>query len=292
MQRKDICKKYLAHDDSVRIVVCDITQIVKDIRKIHNLSNTLTVALGRTLGITCIMSSMLDSKSDRLSIQISGDGPAGNIITCGNYDLEIKGYVTNPEVELKNVNGSYNVKGAIGKGILTVIKDIGLKEPYIGKCNLISSEIAEDFAYYYLTSEQTPSVVNLGVNLDKDGNVLKAGGYFIQPLPDCEDKVITVLEEANKNIKSVTAMMLDLDNMEEVAKVITADNNVKEIYEKEPKLKCDCNDTRIKNAVISMGYEEAKSALNDNNGKIEVKCNFCNKVYKFNEDDIVKLFGK
>ena len=292
MQRKDICKKYLAHNDSVRIVVCDITEMVKDIRKIHNLSNTLTVALGRTLGITCIMSSMLDSKSDRLSIQISGDGPAGNIITCGNYDLEIKGYVTNPEVELKNVNGSYNVKGAIGKGILTVIKDIGLKEPYIGKCNLLSSEIAEDFAYYYLTSEQTPSVVNLGVNLDKDGNVLKAGGYFIQPLPDCEDKVITVLEEANKNIKSVTAMMLDLDNMEDVAKVITADENVKEIYEKEPTLECDCNDTRIKNAVLSMGYEEAKSALNDNNGKIEVKCNFCNKVYKFNEDDIVKLFGK
>ena len=292
MENKDICKKYLAHENSVRVVICNVTEMVKKSREIHNLSNTTTVALGRTLAMTTIMSSMLDEKDDRLSIQISGDGPISNIITCGNGNLEIKGYVSNPEIELKNVNGKYNVAGAIGKGILTVIKDIGLKEPYIGKCNLVSSEIAEDFAYYYLKSEQTPSIVSLGVNLDKDGNVLKAGGYFIQPLPDTDDKVIDILENANTGIKSVTSMMMDLENMLDVAKIITADEKVEEVYTNTPKLLCDCNDIRIKNAIISMGYDEAIDALKDNSGIIEVKCNFCNKKYQFNEEDIKKIFNK
>lgn len=292
MENKDICKKYLAHSDSVRVVICDVTNMVKQIRDIHNLSNTATVAMGRTLAITSIMSSLLEEANSRLSIQISGEGPIGNIITCGNNDLEIKGYVSNPTVELKNVNGKYNVAGVIGKGVLTVIKDIGLKEPYIGKCNLLTSEIAEDFAYYYLTSEQTPSIVSLGVNLDKDGNVLKASGYFIQPLPDCSNDIIDILEKANVNIKSVTGMMLDLDNMLDIAKLITSDENVKEIYSKFPKLICDCNDIRIKNAIISMGYGEAINALKENNGIVEVKCSFCNKSYKFDEKDINKLFEK
>ena len=292
MENKDICKKYLAHSDSVRVVICDVTNMVKQIRDIHNLSNTATVAMGRTLAITSIMSSLLEEANSRLSIQISGEGPIGNIITCGNNDLEIKGYVSNPTVELKNVNGKYNVAGVIGKGVLTVIKDIGLKEPYIGKCNLLTSEIAEDFAYYYLTSEQTPSIVSLGVNLDKDGNVLKASGYFIQPLPDCSNDIIDILEKANVNIKSVTGMMLDLDNMLDIAKLITSDENVKEIYSKFPKVICDRNDIRIKNAIISMGYGEAINALKENNGIVEVKCSFCNKSYKFDEKDINKLFEK
>lgn len=292
MENKDICKKYLAHGNSVRVVICDVTEMVKKSREIHNLSNTATVALGRALAMTTIMSSMLDEKDDRLSIQISGDGPISNIITCGNGNLEIKGYVSHPEIELKNVNGKYNVAGAIGKGILTVIKDIGLKEPYIGKCNLVSSEIAEDFAYYYLKSEQTPSIVSLGVNLDKDGNVLKAGGYFIQPLPDTDDKVIDILENANTGIKSVTSMMMDLENMLDVAKLITADEKIEEVYTNIPKLLCDCNDIRIKNAIVSMGYDEAIDALKDNNGIIEVKCNFCNKKYQFKEEDIKKIFNR
>lgn len=292
MENNDICRKYLAHNDSVRVVICDVTNMVREARKMHNLSNTATVTLGRVLAMTCIMSAMLNGKKDRLSIQISGDGPIGNIIVCGNGNLDIKGYVSNPEVELKNINGKYNVAGMVGNGVLTVIKDIGLKEPYIGKCNLVTSEIAEDFAYYYLTSEQTPSIVSLGVNLDKEGNVLKAGGYFIQPLPDCKDEVLDILENANINIKSVTNMMMDLDDMLDIAKVVTSDKNAKEIYEKYTKLLCDCNDMRIKNAIISMGYIEAINALNDNDGVVEVKCNFCNKKYRFDKSKIDEIFGK
>lgn len=292
MDNIDLCKKYLAHDDSVRVIICDVTNMVKKSRDIHNLSNTATVALGRTLAMTSIMSSILDGENDRLSIQISGDGPIRNIITCGDNKLNIKGYVSNPEIELKNVDGKYNVKDAIGKGILTVIKDIGLKEPYIGKCNLTTSEIAEDFAYYYLTSEQTPSIVSLGVNLDKEGNVLKAGGYFIQPLPDCKDEILDILENANINIKSVTNMMMDLENTKDIAKVITSDENVKEIYSRTPNLLCDCNDIRIKNAIISMGYQEAINTLKENGGIIEVKCNFCNKKYRFDIDNVNEMFGR
>lgn len=292
MKNEDTCRKYLAHNNSVRVVICDVTNMLKELRDIHELSNTVTVAMGRTMAMTCIMSAMLDGENDRLSIQISGNGMVGNIITCGNSNLEIKGYVSNPKVELKNVNGKYNVSGLVGKGILTVIKDIGLKEPYIGKCNLTTSEIAEDFAYYYLTSEQTPSIVSLGVNLDKEGNILKAGGYFIQPLPNCKDNVIDILENANINIKSVTNMMMDINDMENIAQVITADNKVQEVYEKKPKLLCDCNDERITKAVISIGYDEAINTLKNNNDIIEVKCNFCNNSYKFNEEDIKKLFRK
>ena len=289
MKRKDICKKYLAHNDSVRIVVCDITQIVKDIRKIHNLSNTLTVALGRTLGITCIMSSMLDSKSDRLSIQISGDGPAGNIITCGNYDLDLKGYVTNPEVELKNVNGSYNVKSAIGKGILTVIKDIGLKEPYIGKCNLISSEIAEDFAYYYLTSEQTPSVVSVGVLIGEDNKVKCAGGYIIQPLPECKDEVIDKLESINVKLPSMTSLMSEGQTIDDIAINSTGDKDIETVFEADAKLKCDCSSKRIEATIIALGKEDAINICKENNG-IELCCNFCNKKYNYTLEEVEKLF--
>lgn len=292
MENKDVCKKFLAYDNSVRIVICDITEIVKKARDIHNLSNTATVAFGSILAMTVIMSSMLDDKENRLSIQISGDGCAGNIICCGNFDLNIKGYVSNPEIELKTVDGVYNVAEYIGDGILTVTKDIGLKEPYIGKCKLQTSKIAEDFAYYYLMSEQKPSIVSLGVNLDKDGNVLKAGGYFIEPLPDCDSRVIDILENVNKNIKSVTNLMLDLDDMNEVAKFVSADQHVNEVYSKNPSLICDCSDIRIKNAIISMGYDEALNVLNESNGIIEIKCNFCNKVYRFNKEDINIIFNR
>lgn len=292
MEKSDICKKFLAHNNKVRIVICDITKIVKEVRKIHNLSNTVTVALGSTLAMTVIMSSMLDEKDNRLSIQISGDGPAGNIITCGNGELKVKGYIANPEVELKNVDGRYNIPGLIGSGILTVTKDIGLKEPYIGKCKLLTSKIAEDFAYYYLVSEQTPSIVSLGVNLDKKGNVLKAGGYFIQPLPECDDNIIDSLENVNKNIKSVTNLMLDLNDTLEVAKFISDDKEVNEVYSNIPKLLCDCNDLRIKNAIMAMGYKEAMDTLKENDGVVELKCNFCNKTYKFYEADIKSIFRK
>lgn len=288
----DKCNKYLAYNNSVRVVVCDTTDMIKKAREIHNLSNTATVALGRTLSIGCIMSSMLGEKKDRLTIQISGDGPLGSIIVCGNADLKIKGYVSNPETEFKTVNGKYNISGAIGKGTLSVIKDIGGDVPYIGKCNLTTSEIAEDFASYYAISEQTPSVVSLGVNLDKDGNVLKSGGYLIQPLPDCDDYIIDILEKINLKIKSVTNMMMDLNDLNEVAKCITGDNSVKEVELRTPCYKCDCNDIKISNAILAIGYDEVIKILDENSGKVEITCDFCDKKYLYDKEKIDNIFSK
>ena len=182
---ENILKKYLAYDGMVKVVLVNGTKMVSEARNIHNLSNVTTAALGRTLIMTAIMSSKLKDKDNRITVQIKGDGPIGSIVTCGNSNLDIKGYVSVPDVELPlNDIGKLDVAKAVGKGYLNVIKDIGLKEPYIGYSNLVTSEIAEDFAYYFVTSEQTPCAVALGVNISKENKVDMAAGYIIEPLPD------------------------------------------------------------------------------------------------------------
>ena len=293
MQKKDILKKYLAHNGSVRVIVLDATKMVTEARKLHRLSNVATAALGRTLAISTIMSSMFKDKSYRLTVQIKGDGPLGNIIVCGDSSLNMKGYVTNPDVELPlNSKGKLDVAKAVGKGTLNVIKDIGLKDPYIGNSELISSEIAEDFAYYFAGSEQTPSVVFLGVNIGKDNNVQKACGYIIQPLPDCEENIIDLIENINIYISSVTSLMTDIENIDDVAKTITGDNDIEFLEEEYPIYKCDCSKTRIEKTIIALGKSEALDIVGNNDGILELTCNFCNKSYRYDKEQIEKIFEK
>ncbi len=290
--QKNILKKYLAYDGQVSVIVLDATDMVIEARKIHNLSNVATAALGRTLVVSTIMCSNFKDTTARLTVQIKGNGPLGNIVVCGDGTMNIKGYVTNPDVELPlNDKGKLDVKNAVGDGNLTVIKDIGLKEPYIGNSKLVSSEIAEDFAYYFVTSEQTPSVVSLGVNIGKDNKVQKACGYIIQPLPECDEKVIDVIESINLNISSVTSLMTDIENIDDVAKTITGDNNIELIDEKKPVYKCDCSDDRIQKTIIALGKKETLNTLNKNNGILEITCNFCNKIYRYDEKQINDIFN-
>lgn len=289
---ENILKKYLAYDGMVKVVLVNGTKMVSEARNIHNLSNVTTAALGRTLIMTAIMSSKLKDKDNRITVQIKGDGPIGSIVTCGNSNLDIKGYVSVPDVELPlNDIGKLDVAKAVGKGYLNVIKDIGLKEPYIGYSNLVTSEIAEDFAYYFVTSEQTPCAVALGVNISKENKVDMAAGYIIEPLPDCSEDIIDIIESINMNISSVTGLMMDLDNMDDVAKTITGDNNIVCIEELNPSYKCDCSTSRIDKTIIALGKDEAFKILEENNNKIEVNCNFCNKTYKYNKEMIEKLFS-
>ncbi|CCY71361.1 33 kDa chaperonin [Clostridium sp. CAG:921] len=289
----NVLKKYLAYDSSVRVTVVNVTKMVQDARKVHNLSNVATAALGRTLAMTTIMSSNLKEKDNRLTIQIKGDGPLKSIVTCGNNSLKIKGYVTNGNITLPlNKNGKLDVSKAIGNGYLNVIKDIGLKEPYIGHSKLISGEIAEDFAYYFTISEQTPCAILLGVNISKENKVAMAAGYMIEPLPDCSDEILNRLEAINSNILSVTNLMIDLNNIDDVAKTITGDNDIKCIEEKVPLYECDCSKERIEKAIIALGKKEALSSAENNNGVLEIKCNFCNKAYTFNKEQICSLFKK
>lgn len=288
----NILKKYLAYDGMVKVVLVNGTKMVSEARNIHNLSNVTTAALGRTLIMTAIMSSKLKDKDNRITVQIKGDGPIGSIVTCGNSNLDIKGYVSVPDVELPlNDIGKLDVAKAVGKGYLNVIKDIGLKEPYIGYSNLVTSEIAEDFAYYFVTSEQTPCAVALGVNISKENKVDMAAGYIIEPLPDCSEDIIDIIESINMNISSVTGLMMDLDNMDDVAKTITGDNNIVCIEELNPSYKCDCSTSRIDKTIIALGKDEAFKILEENNNKIEVDCNFCNKTYKYNKEMVEKLFS-
>lgn len=199
-------KKYLAYNKSVRVMAIDATKMVQEIRDIHNLSNLATAALGRVIIVSSMIASTLKNEDDRLTVQIKGEGPLGNIVVCADKNLNIKGYVENPDVELAlNSEGKLDVSKGIGIGTLTVIKDIGLKDPYIGTCELLTGEIGDDFAYYFNVSEQTPSVVSVGVLIGKDGNVAKAGGYIIQPLPDCEGEVIDKLESINIKLPSMTS---------------------------------------------------------------------------------------
>ena len=295
MQKKDVLKKYLAHNGSVRVIVLDATKMVSKARQVHLLSNVATAALGRTLVMSTIMSSMFKEDSYRLTVQIRGDGPLGSIVVCGDKSLKIKGYVKNHDVELPlNDKGKLDVGGAIGNGTLTVIKDIGLKDPYIGNSELISSEIAEDFAYYFANSEQTPSVVFLGVNIGKNNKVQKPCGYIIQPLPDADSKTIELIENINLNISSVTSLMTDIEDMDEVARTITEDNNIEFLEEAYPVYKCDCSKKRIERTIVALGKKEAIDILNENNGVLELTCNFCNKVYQYDKEqveDIFNLFG-
>lgn len=289
---ENILKKYLAYDGMVKVVLVNGTKMVSEARNIHNLSNVTTAALGRTLIMTAIMSSKLKDKDNRITVQIKGDGPIGSIVTCGNSNLDIKGYVSVPDVELPlNDIGKLDVAKAVGKGYLNVIKDIGLKEPYIGYSNLVTSEIAEDFAYYFVTSEQTPCAVALGVNISKENKVDMAAGYIIEPLPDCSEDIIDIIESINMNISSVTGLMMDLDNMDDVAKTITGDNNIVCIEELNPSYKCDCSTSRIDKTIIALGKDEAFKILEENNNVVEVNCNFCNKTYKYNKEMVEKLFS-
>lgn len=289
---ENILKKYLAYDGMVKVVLVNGTKMVSEARNIHNLSNVTTAALGRTLIMTAIMSSKLKDKDNKITVQIKGDGPIGSIVTCGNSNLDIKGYVSVPDVELPlNDIGKLDVAKAVGKGYLNVIKDIGLKEPYIGYSNLVTSEIAEDFAYYFVTSEQTPCAVALGVNISKENKVDMAAGYIIEPLPDCSEDIIDIIESINMNISSVTGLMMDLDNMDDVAKTITGDNNIVCIEELNPSYKCDCSTSRIDKTIIALGKDEAFKILEENNNVVEVNCNFCNKTYKYNKEMVEKLFS-
>lgn len=289
---ENILKKYLAYDGMVKVVLVNGTKMVSEARNIHNLSNVTTAALGRTLIMTAIMSSKLKDKDNRITVQIKGDGPIGSIVTCGNSNLDIKGYVSVPDVELPlNDIGKLDVAKAVGKGYLNVIKDIGLKEPYIGYSKLVTSEIAEDFAYYFVTSEQTPCAVALGVNISKENKVDMAAGYIIEPLPDCSEDIIDIIESINMNISSVTGLMMDLDSIDDVAKTITGDNNIVCIEELNPSYKCDCSTSRIDKTIIALGKDEAFKILEENNNVVEVNCNFCNKTYKYNKEMVEKLFS-
>lgn len=280
--------KFLSHVDMVKISCIDSTDLVETARKIHRLNPTPTAAFGRTLTMAAMMGAALKNENEKITVQVMGDGPLGTMVVCANCKGEVKGYVNNPLAEAPlNEKGKLNVKAIVGEGTLNIIKDIGLKEPYVGNVPLVSGEIAEDFAYYFANSEQIPTAVALGVLVDKDGSVKRAGGYVIQALPDTPEQILKLMEERLASAKSITEMLEENMPLEEIAQYISDDLNTYSIEEFVPKYVCDCSKERFEKAIFSMNKKDIMELANDE--ETEVCCNFCDKKYKFSKDEIMKL---
>jgi len=284
---KDRILRMVDEELKIRIFAAETTELVEQARKTHGLSPTAAAALGRSLTGGLMMGMMLKNKKDRLTLQIKGGGPLGGIVVVSNHLGTVKGYVNNPEVYLEpNSQGKLDVGGAVGKdGYLNVIKDVGLKEPYIGFVPLVSGEIGEDIAYYFLKSEQVPSVVALGVLVDKTGEVLSSGGFMIQLLPNTGDKLIETIEANLKNFSTITTYLSNGESIEDVVKRVTGDMELKILDEIKPDYSCDCNRARMEQALISLGRNELNSIV-ETEGRVEIECHFCLKKYSFNQEDI------
>ena len=280
--------KFMSHADMVTISCIDATELVETARKIHKMNPTPTAALGRTLTMGAMMGAMLKGENEKITLQIIGNGPLGSILVVANHRAEVKGYVSNSMAEAEALpNGKLNVGGIVGKGTLNVIKDIGMKEPYVGNVPLQTGEIAEDFAYYYAVSEQIPSAVALGVLLNKDGSVKKAGGYVIQILPDTPDEIITLIEKRLSNIKSITEMLEDGMTLEEIADYVSDDLNTRVVEEILPQFKCDCSKERMERALLTIGKSDLEELEKD--PVTELECHFFIYKYSFTSEEIKDL---
>lgn len=282
--------RFLAYKGKVSIVCADTTQLVEKARRIHDLSPVATAAFGRLLTITAIMAQEMKSEQNKLSIQIKGNGPIGSMLTTANNTPEIKGYVANSYIDLPlNEFGKLDVGGAVGEeGYIHVIKDIGLKEPYVGVSPLTSGEIADDFTNYFVSSEQRQSAVALGVLVDKNG-VRKAGGYLITPMPDATEDEISQIEKSIFEAGAISKMLDENLTLLEIAKKVTGDKEVKVLKEDiMPEYKCDCSKEKMSKALISIGKKDLEEII-EKDKKAELVCHFCNKKYQFSKEELEKL---
>ena len=263
MQKSDQIIKFLAHHGKISVICADTTKLVEEARKIHDLSPVSTAAFGRMLTITAIMGVEMKNEKDKLTVQIKGNGPIEMMVATTNNFPKVKGYVANPQVDIPlNELGKLDVGGAVGQeGYINVIKDIGLKDPYIGVSPLTSGEIADDFANYFVHSEQRNSAVALGVLIDKDG-VKAAGGYLINPMPDSTEEEISKVEQAIFQAGAMSKMLDEKLSLKEIAQKITGDENVEIVEENiTPIYQCDCSKEHMQEGLATIGKEELQDII-------------------------------
>ncbi|MNI18731.1 33 kDa chaperonin [compost metagenome] len=287
---KDMLIRGTAMGGKVRAFAVRTTALVEELRRRHDTYPTTTAALGRTVTAAAMMGAMLKGE-EKLTIQVQGDGPVGQIIADANAKGEVRGYVKNPHVHLpSNSFGKLDVAGAVGTtGYIHVIKDMGLKEPYRGSSPIISGELGEDFTYYFAVSEQTPSAVGLGVLVDTDSSVIVAGGFIIQILPGLSDDEIDVIERAVGQMPPVTALLDQGMELDEMLRWIVPD--VKVLDKMDIHFKCNCSRDRVERTLISLGKDEL-IALKDTEEETEVLCDFCNEAYTFTNSEIDELISQ
>jgi len=291
---KDYIVRAMGANEQIRAFAATTANLVETARKHHHTSPVATAALGRLLTDGTMMGSMMKNKSDLLTLQIRGDGPIKGITVTAGSQGRVKGYVGDPDVMLPPKNGKLDVGGAVGSGLLSVIKDMGLKEPYAGQTVLQTGEIADDLTYYFATSEQVPSSVGLGVLMERDNTVKCAGGFIVQVLPFIEEEVLAQLESNVAAIASVTQMLAGGMSPEELLDEVLKGLGVEITDSIETVFECNCSKERMEKAIISIGKKDIQEMIQDGE-TIEIKCHFCNTAYEFSVEElkeIVKQGGK
>lgn len=289
---KDYLIRATAANGQVRAFGVTSRELTETAKNAHDTSPVATAALGRLMSAAVMMGADLKGENDLLTLRMEGDGPMGGLLATADSHGNVKGYAFHPEVLLPpNARGKLDVGGALGAGMLSVVKDIGLKEPYVGQTNLVSGEIAEDLTYYYAASEQIPCSIALGVLMNKDNTVRQAGGFMIQLLPGASDELIDRLEERLGELPSITALLDAGKTPEEILSGLLGDFDL-EILEKKPvQFHCDCSRERVERAIVSIGKKEIREMIEE--GKpIEAGCQFCNKKYSFSVEELEELLQK
>ena len=281
--------KTLIFDGQISLAVLDTTDVVNAAIKIHELSPVCAAALGRTLTATAFMASSLKDENAKLSVTVNGGGPCGKIVTAADGKGNVRGCVYNPDLDIPlKANGKLDVSAAVGKnGYITVVKDLGLKEPYVGRCRLVSGEIAEDFTAYYAYSEQQPTAMAIGVLIGVDGTCSGAGAVIIQPLPDCSEENLAKAECLINCFDDISLKISD-DGGKGVCEKYFSDAT---FTESETRYACNCSPEYIDKVLISIGEKELRDTI-AKEGKVEVVCEFCNRKYVYGEKDVDRLFNE
>ena len=287
---KDKIVRATAKDGMVRIIAGITTNLVNEGTQIHECTPVASAAFGRMLTAGALMGTTLKSDKEVTTLKINGNGEAKGITVTAHNDASVKGFIGNPYIDRPlNEKGKLDVGGAVGtNGLLYVIKDLGLKDPYVGQVPIQTGEIAEDFAYYFTVSEQTPSAVSLGVLVDKDLSIKAAGGFIVQMMPGADELLADVITYRLEEIPPITTMISEGKTIEEILEFIFDGMDLKMLDSLEPQYKCDCSRDRVEKALISIGKEDLEEIYND--GKTEeIVCNFCNKKYEFTNENIGEL---
>ncbi len=287
---KDYCIRVTTGNKEVRAFFASTKNMVETARGFHNTTKVATAALGRTLTATSMMGLMMKNKGDKITVIIKGGGPIGTILTSSNANGIVKGYVTNPDVEVENyASGKLNVAGAVGnQGTIRVIKDLGLREPYNGEYEMVSGEIAEDLTYYFTVSEQTPSAVSLGV-LTRADEVEEAGGFIVQMMPDASEETISTIERNLTGIQSITQMLSQGLTPEDMMNIVLKDLEPSILDKLEVGFECDCSKNRVAEVFAAIGKQELKAIIDEDKGA-EVGCQFCESKYSFSEDELKEIY--
>ena len=289
MKSRDYMVRATAADAQIRAFAATTKNLVEEMRSLHNTSPVVSAALGRLLTGGAMMGAMMKGENDLLTLQIKGDGPIGGMTVTADAHGNVKGYANEAQVILPaNAAGKLDVGSAVGKGILRVVKDMGLKEPYVGQTILQTGEIAEDLTYYFAVSEQTPSSVGLGVFMEKNNTVKQAGGFILQLMPYAEESVIARLEDNLRQFPSVTAALEEGKNPEQMLEALL-DGLPREIGDTmDVQYRCDCSKQRVERAMISLGKKELEEMIAEGK-EVEAGCQFCNQKYKFTVEELERL---